>query len=74
MSGPCCPRSIEINSAAAGVIEIRSIIIRKIGAEAPSKHKLVLEKPKFILVIRNEHVFGLAVMLEHHFVIFPSKA
>ena len=32
----------------------------------------ILEKAQFVLVIRNQHVLGLSVMVEHHFMGFPS--
>lgn len=32
-----------------------------------------LEKPLLFLVVRNQHVLGLAVMVQHHFVVFTSK-
>jgi len=34
----------------------------------------VLEESQWILVIRHQHVLGVAIMTQHHFVIFPPDA
>jgi hypothetical protein len=33
-----------------------------------------LEKAQFIFIVRNEHIFGLPVMVKHHFVRFTPNS
>lgn len=33
-----------------------------------------LEEAKLVLVVRNQHVLGLAVMIQHHLMVFPAEA
>jgi hypothetical protein len=62
--------------ATEGLFRPSFIVQPKIGSalHASELHDKGSEKSEFIFIVRDQHVFGLTVMSEHHFMCFSSES
>ena len=44
------------------------------GGRGQYEYDYLLKEAQFILVVRNQHILGLAIVIQHHFMRFTAKA